>query len=322
MTSNSLTSAARRGARGFAPVGACGFAPVVGACLALLPVAARAQEVPSHDPRVCATAASTIAFDLGAYRGGYLVTHADGSLLGHDGWQACKAQSKDEKPWNSCNFSLCDLSDGGYVLRFADAPAAPAFTFRARGGMLDMTASAAGVQNGNYGVDATGSRKPVAVDLQGYALDWSIAHWPGPFHGGETHGRAVHESGRLIFSMYPGGPYALSIAGAHAGLTVSEAGAVSIAPAGGALAVRGNAAWLRVGPVAITPPDGAAWSIGGATYQGPQTISLPAGATLALQRDGGSEQALTLDAGCHPSTGAGAFKVALAPGTDLAKTCS
>ena len=299
-----------------------GFAPIAGACFGLVAVAAQAQSVPARDPRVCPTAPSTIAFDLGTYRGGYLVTRADGGLLGHDGWQACQAQSKNEKPWNSCNFSLCDLPDGGYALRFADAPAPAGFTFQARGGMLDLSPSKLGVQNGNYGVDATGARKPATVDLQGYALDWSIAHWPGPFHGGETHGRAVHDAGRLVFSLYPGGPYALTIAGAHASLSVSEAGALTASPAGAALAVRGNVAWLRVAPVAITAPDGAAWTIGGASYRGPQTITLPAGAALALHSESGSDQTVTLDGTCHPSSGDGPFKVALAPGADLEKTCS
>ena len=290
-----------------------------GVLCAALTGAAYAQ---THDPRVCPTAPSTIAFDLGFYRGPYLITRADGTLLGNDGWQSCAAQSKGpEKPWNSCNFSLCDLPNGGYVLWFADAPAPPAFKFRAQSGMLDMTPSKLGEQNGNYGVDATGSRKPVAIDLQGYTLDWSIAHWAGPFHGGETHGRAVHDAGKLIFALYPGGPYAFTIGGAHAGVTVSQTGVVEAAPAMGPLAIRNNVAMLRTSPILITPPDPAAWSIGGAIYQGPQTLVLPAGATLAVRSDNRADQTLTLSAACQPSMPAGAFKAALAPAADLRKTC-
>jgi hypothetical protein len=103
---------------------------------------------------------------------------------------------------------------------------------------------------------------------------------------------------------------------------LSEAGAVTAPGAGAPLVVRGNTAWLRVAPVTITPPDAADWSIGGATYQGAQTLMLPAGAALTLRRDGAGDQALTLDATCHPAAAAGPFKAALAQGADLARSCN
>jgi hypothetical protein len=295
---------------------------------AWLPVAALAQ---SLDPRVCPTAASTVAFDLGQYRGAYLVTNADGSILGHEAWHSCPIVNKGPKnPWDGCNFSLCDMADGAYVLRLADPPAAPAFAFRIRGGMLDLTPTDAGTQVGNYGVDATGGHKRIAFDLQGYALNWSISHWPGPFTGGETQGRAYHDAGKLLIDFFPGGPYNITLGGAHAALTVDATGALSLTPPGGPLGLQGNAVWLRGAAVTIMPPDsapdakagdGKAWSIGGVTYHGPQTLMLPAGAKLGLTLENGTSQALTLDAACHPSAATGDFKVQLAAGADPSKTC-
>jgi hypothetical protein len=290
---------------------------------ALCVLAAPAARAQIKEPRICPTTVSTVAFDLGAYRGAYLVTYADGSALGAAGWQSCGAQPKGpERPWESCNFSICDAPDGGYQLRFADTPAPPVFTFKLAHGMVDLAASKAGQQVGNFGVDATGSRKQVAFDLQGYALAWSLAHWPGPFLGGETHGRAVHDGGKLIFSLFAGGPYRLNFGGAHAQLSVAESGAVTVAPAEGPLAVHGNAAWLRVAPVDITPPGSGEWSIGGVAFAGPQTLMVPAGAKLPLTQGGATVQTLTMDSGCHPGIEAGVFKVALSAKAHLAGSCN
>ncbi len=273
--------------------------------------------------RVCPTSPSTVAIDLGYYRGAWLVSRADGSLLGHAGWQSCQPRSDigKEKPWDSCNFSLCDLEDGGYVFRFADAPAPPALTLKIRNGLLDMAPATFATQVGNYGVDATGGAKRIDFELQGYALDWSIAHWPGPFVGGETHGRGLHFAGKLLFDLYPGGPYRLTVAGAAAALTVADDGTVAASPANGPLRGAGKVVSLRAAPVAITPPDAGQWFINGIAYQGPQTLILPAGGSFALGQQTGATQSLKLDPACHPAIADGVFKAALAAGADLGKTC-
>jgi hypothetical protein len=294
----------------------------IGIVLAALACLSGAAQAESHDPRVCETAASTIAFDLGHYRGAYLVTNADGSHLGHETWHGCPPISTTpQKIWFSCNFSLCDLPDGAYALRLADPPAAPAFTFRVRNTMLDLAASNAGAQVGNYGVDATGGQKRIAFDLQGYALNWSIAHWPGPFTGNETKGRADHDAGKLLFQLYPGGPYIVSLAGARADLTVGPTGAASVTPPGGPLRAQDNLVSLRGAAVTITPPAASTWTVGGIAYHGPETLMLPAGAHLALTLENGTSQALTLDAACHATLAAGDFKVQPAAGADPAATC-
>jgi hypothetical protein len=291
-----------------------------GLLFSVLPKAVHAQP---HPARICPTAPSTIAIDLGYYRGAWLVSRADGSLLEHAGWQSCPPQSPkgNQKPWESCNFSLCDLEDGVYLLRFADPPAPAALTLRVHNGLLDMVPAKLAVQVGNFGVDATGGAKRIGFDLQGYALDWSIAHWPGPFLGGETHGRGVHYAGKLVFGLYPSGPYRLTVAGAAAELTVAEGGTVTATPANGPLSAAGNVVTLRAAPVAITPPDAGQWFINGIAYEGPQTLMLPAGGSFALGRQTGATQVLKLDPACHPAIADGAFKAALAADANLGKTC-
>jgi hypothetical protein len=263
----------------------------------------------ADEPSVCDVAPSTITFALGAYRGPYLVTFADGTRLGHTGWQSCPpAPPGRERSWEGCNFSLCDLQNGRYQINFADPPAAPTFRFAAKLGRISLDPSNLGLQVGFYGVDATGSHVNLTLDLRGYTLPWSIAHWPGPFHGNETHGRAVALNGQLVFSLFPGVPYAFRFGTATATVTLDGAGAITAEP-GGPLTIQGRTAILRASKITIAPPEPGAWSLNDTNFDGPQTVALPAGASVTLHQ-GNVQQSVALDASCHATITVGLFKLA------------
>lgn len=291
----------------------------------LLPIAALLAAGAAHaddlEPGFCPVAPSTITFDLGAYRGAYLATFANGKRIGHSGWQTCPPKPPGrETSLDGCSFSLCNLPDDSYEIRFADAPAPAAFHFKAKSGRIDMEPSPLGTQVAFYGVDASAGHRPLTLDLQGFALSWSIAHWPGPFHGTDTRGHAYTDGGKVILSLYPATPYTFHFSGAPAVLTLDRSGTIS-ANAGGAVAVHGNVAQLRVARLQITPPGAGGWSVDDTDMQGPQAVSIPAGATVSLLQGKTPAQTLTLDSACRVTTGAGAFKVAPAPGTDVRQTC-
>jgi len=294
----------------------CGWRWTITVAFVLVAHASRAEPEPS----VCDVAPSTITFALGAYRGPYLVTFADGARLGHSGWQSCPpATQHREHSWEGCNFSLCDLKDGRYQISFADPPAAPTFHFAAKSGRISLDSSDLGIQAGFYGVDATGSRVNLTLDLHGYELPWSIAHWPGPFRGHETHGRAMAANSQIIFSLYPGVPYAFRFGAARTTVSVGRAGAIHATPAG-PLKVQGHTVALRVARLTVTPPAQGAWSLDDTEFQGPRDIVLPAGAAVSLQQ-GSARQSVTLDANCHAEIAAGPFKLTPPANVELAQTC-
>lgn len=274
----------------------------------LWPAAAPAQQDPQAQkpPRVCPTQLSTPSVDLGFFRGAYEVTYADGARLGQESWHACHPApvgGGPEKSWDSCTFSMCDLPEARFAVRVADTPAPPLFTFRIYKHYLFLDHSDIVAPAGNYGVDATGALVKLPINLQGYALDWHIAHWPEIFQGRETHGRATHDGPVLTVQLYPGGPYDIAFAGAHAAVSIGADRRVSVAP-GGPLTLRDGVAVLRLAHVAITPPEGA-WSADGTAFTGAQTLLLPAGSQLHLRSAGGAEQILALDGACalHPGPG-------------------
>lgn len=278
-----------------------------GLCLALLLALPARAQTESLPPRVCPTQLSTPVVDLGHYRGAYLVTNGDGSRLGQEDWHACPPAPVGggrENAWESCNFSMCNLPEGNYAVRVTDAPGKPLFTFHTHKGFVFLDPGGLVFPAGNYGVDATGAMRPFTLDLQGYALDWHIAHWPAAFTGRDTHGRATHDGQTLKFMLFAGQDYSISFAGAQAHVTLDAQGNPQLTP-GGPLTVRNGAAALRGTAVAVAAPAGAGWSANGIDFTGPQTLIVPPGAAITL-RAGNAEQRMTLDAACgvHISPGA------------------
>jgi hypothetical protein len=281
----------------------------------MLPATGRADE-----PSVCEVAPSTVTFALGPYRGPYLVTTESGARIGHSGWQICPpVPAGRERSWDGCNFSICDLPDGRYRINFADPPAAPTFQFSVASGRITLDTTPFAVQAGFYGVDATGTHRDLIIDLKGYSLPWSIAHWPGPFHGTDTLRRGVAVNQLVGFSLYPNVPYELHFSGAQAAVSLNQSGAVTVPP-NGPLALHGRIAALRVAKVNIAPPGAGTWTLDGTEFEGAQDIILPAGAAVTL-RQGDARQTLTLDAACHAASTGLAFHISPISGPGQPPTC-
>ncbi|MEJ0045679.1 MAG: hypothetical protein WDN04_05830 [Rhodospirillales bacterium] len=139
------------------------------------------------EPALCPTAPSTLAFDLGSYHGSAWITDADGRAAFAGGTRFDCPASTGLHAWQSCNFSVCDLPDGDYGLRFSRMKPPAEIAFTLSGGKLRLAPTELAVQAGNYGIDATGSRVAVTFDLRGYDLPWSLEAWPPPaFHGTDT----------------------------------------------------------------------------------------------------------------------------------------
>jgi hypothetical protein len=198
----------------------------------------------AETPGPCPVAPSVPTVDLGHYRGAWQVLQGDGTPLGD--WQVCppaKATGR-ENSWESCSFSLCGLADGPYVVRFSPVLGAHALNLNVQHGMLQLPATDLGMQNGNFGLDSSGASVPVMIDLAGYDGDWSIAQWPGPFHGMATGGRAEVVGGKLIFKLFPGVPYVFQFAAGRSGRLTAGANGGVAASDGGLFTVAGGVARL------------------------------------------------------------------------------
>ena len=192
----------------------------------------------------CPVVPNVPTVDLGHYRGAYRVLEGDGTPLG--GWQVCPVPSGTGRPnaWETCSFSLCGLSDGAYAVRFSPVKGAKALNLNVQRGMLALPTTDLGVQNGNYGLDASGAAVPVVIDVAGYAGDWWISEWPGPFHGMDTGQRAEVVGGKLKFMLFPGVTYQLRFGDAVGTLTPAADGGL-VASEGGVVAVFGGVARFR-----------------------------------------------------------------------------
>jgi hypothetical protein len=213
--------------------------------------------------------------------------------------------------WEGCSFSVCNLPDGDYEFRFARAASAAPLAFSLQGGVLRLAPTPLAVQVGNYGIDATGSRVALNIDLNGYEGPWGLEAWPAPpFRGQDTHGRGTVSGGLVSLSVYPATPYALRFGDKPgAAVTVGLDGQPALVPAAkgappGPLRVSGGHLVLRTAQVTITPVDAkAAWHFaGGNTAHGPGTVKLPAGISLVLFDETHQEtQSLALNGACAPT---------------------
>ena len=262
-------------------------------------------------PRICPTAASTLAIDLGNYHGSAWITDAGGraAFAGPTRYD-CPATTG-QHAWQSCNFSVCGLPDGDYGLRFSrmKPPAEVAFTLS--GGMLSLAPTELAVQAGNYGIDATGSRVPVFFDLHGYSLAWSLEAWPGgPFHGTDTGGRGQAQGDIVSLSLYPATPYVIRFGDQPSTvLTLGFDGKPQLIPPiaaarGHPLEIVNNRLVLRAAPLTIEPATpGTAWHTADLSpAPGARTLVLPAGSSFTLTDDQhSSAETLTIDDDCRPT---------------------
>jgi len=290
---------------------------------ALLTAAGAAAAQPQSPPRLCPTAPSTVAFDLGTYHGSAWVTDADGraafpGLTRFD----CPA-STGRHAWEGCNFSVCDLPDGDYGLHFSRMKPPAEIAFTLTGGMVRLAPTELAVQAGNYGIDATGSRVSVVFELRGYALPWSLEAWPGgPFHGTDTGGRGQAEGDTVTLSLYPATPYAIRFGDQlSAELMMGFDGMPHLKPPGGAmrghpLEIQHNHFVLRTAPLTIDATSaGTPWHAADMPpAPGPRTLVLPAGSSTLLTDDQhASSETVTLDDDCRP-TRTHAFTITSPPG--------
>jgi len=277
----------------------------------LLAAASAATAQPQTAPHLCATAPSTLAFDLGNYHGSAWITDADGraAFAGLTRFD-CPA-STGKHAWQGCNFSVCNLPDGDYGLHFSrmKPPAEIAFTLTS--GMVRLAPTELAVQAGNYGIDITGSRVPVAFDLHGYTLPWSLEAWPGgPFHGTDTGGRGEAQGDTVTLSLYPATPYAIRFGDQlSAVLIVGFDASPKLTPPTGAtrghpLEVANNRLVLRTAALTIAPvPPNTNWHTADLPpAPGPRTLVLPAGTSFQLTDDQhGTSETLTIDDDCRPT---------------------
>jgi hypothetical protein len=286
--------------------------------IAALAAASLTATAPAYaQPRICPTAASTLAIDLGSYHGSAWITDADGrAAFAGPARYDCPATTG-QHAWQSCNFSVCDLPDGDYGLRFSRVkpPAEVAFTLS--GGMLRLAPTELAVQAGNYGIDATGSRVPVFFDLHGYTLAWSLEAWPGgPFHGTDTGGRGLAQGDVVSLSLYPATPYVIRFGDQpSAVLTLGFDGKPQLtAPTGShghPLDIATNRLVLRTAQLTIdSATPGTPWHTGDLSpTPGPRTLVLPAGSSFTLTDDQHTTtENLTMDDNCRPA-GTHAFTV-------------
>ena len=279
-------------------------------------------------PTICPTAPNTLAMDLGAYHGSVWITDLDGKPATQGNARFDCPAKPVRYAWQGCNFSVCNLPDGDYSFRFSRLPPQAQIEFTLTHGMVRMAATPLAVQVGNYGIDATASRVPVAIDLHGYEGDWSVEGFPGgAFHGTQTDGRAQVQDGIAALSLYPATPYALRFgqtlvavvsADFDGGLTLQGPPGLVL---GHTLVKQGRLLRLRGASLAIAPKDeAAAWHIeAGASTTGPRSLFLPAGTRFTLfDETHATTEQVALDDACHATlagTAAGhVFKLAPSPG--------
>jgi hypothetical protein len=275
-----------------------------------LALAAAASVQAYAEPRICPTAASTLAFDLGNYHGSAWITDADGRAAFAGPTRFDCPATTGRHAWESCNFSVCNLPDGDYGLRFSRMKPPAEIAFTLTGGMVRLAPTELAVQAGNYGIDATGSRVPVSFDLHGYTLPWSLEAWPGgPFHGTDTGGRGQAQGDIVTLSLYPATPYAIRIGdqlsavlilGFDAKPQLTQAGAMRGHP----LEVANNRLVLRTAPLTIEPTaPGTKWHTADLPpAPGPRTLVLAAGTSIVLTDDQHTTtETLTIDDDCRPT---------------------
>jgi len=262
-------------------------------------------------PRICPTAASTLTVDLGNYHGSAWITDADGRAAFAGPTRFDCPATTGQHAWQSCNFSVCDLPDGDYGLRFSrmKPPAEVAFTLT--GGMLRLAPTELAVQAGNYGIDATSSRVPVFFDLHGYTLAWSLEAWQGgPFHGTDTGGRGQAQGDIVSLSLYPATPYVIHFGDQpSAVLMLGFDGKPQLMLAtatvrGHPLEVANNRLVLRTAQLTIEPAaTGTPWHTGDLSpAPGPRTLVLPAASSFTLTDDQHTTaETLTIDDDCRPT---------------------
>jgi hypothetical protein len=292
------------------------------AALCLAAPAALASD--DKSPRICPTQANVAAVDLGHYFGVYMVTRPQGAALAPGTWQACPPPRPGAQlAWETCNFSLCNLPEGAWQVRFSDQPASAYLSFSVDSkGVLTAPDSDFLQQVGHFGIDATGFHKPVRFDLRGYSQGWNVELWPEPeFRGSETNGRGGTFRDYVVLSLYPHTPYRLRF-GEHVAATivVNKFGAPESVSSGGALRDQAGILQLRAVKLRVTPPAGG-WQLEGTTMLGVQDMVLPANSSFRLHGAAGEAAELTLDAACKPSVTGHGFTATLAPGAKPAITC-
>lgn len=283
---------------------------------------------PSPQPSICAPAPSTVTADFGAYRGDILVVDEDGRAAFARARFGCPTAAGAHR-WEGCSFSLCNLPDGDYGFRFSRLPPQSMIAFTLRDGVVRMAPTPLAVQAGNYGIDATGSRVRVLIDLAGYTGPWQVEGWPGNgFMGSDTGNRGEAQGGSVALSLYPATPYAIRFGSdAIAQVSASFSGELRLADgrrnSAHPLRLQGGRLVLRGARIAVTAKSGGGtWRVEQGTAEDGKLV-LPAGGDATLVDNAtGAAATLTLDDTCRPAvSGAGAaqFAVAAVPAADL--TC-